>query len=113
MALDPLLFNTYKQYKAGTSKVMGWLVDRAQELNVLSELFPTASVSGNKGKGRLKGKARVTQKETSQKHLVPLADIPRIVTSIANTAKVKVPESILRTLEEVIAARSACHDCFE
>jgi hypothetical protein len=113
MALDPLLFNTYKEYKAGTTKIMSWLVERAQEMNMLSKLFPTDSVSGNKSKGRLKGKARAARKETSPKHLVPLAGIPPIATSIASTTKVKVSESIIRTLEEVIAARSACHDCFK
>jgi len=60
MALDPLLFNTYKQYKAGTNKVMEWLVARAQEMNVLSELFPTASVAEIKGKSKLKRPVRHT-----------------------------------------------------
>jgi len=111
MALEPFLFDSFKQYKAGTNRVMAWLASRAQETGVLSDLFPTASTS--KGKGRLKGKARATQKETGQKHLVPLADIPRIAKSIASSTKVAVPEKIVRTLEEVIAARIECNDCFE
>jgi len=111
MALDPYLFDTYKQYKAGTEKVMSWLARRAQEANLLSTLMPTASEC--KDKGRLKVKARATQKETGQKHQVPLADIPQIVKLIGISTKLTVPESIIRTLEEVIEARSACNNCFE
>jgi hypothetical protein len=111
MALDPFLFDTCKQYKAGTNRIMTWLASRAQETNLLSDLFPTTS--GNKGKGRLKGKARAAQKETGQKHLIPLTEIPRIAKSIASSTKVTVPEKIIQTLEEVIAARSECNDCFE
>ncbi|KAF4635177.1 hypothetical protein G7Y89_g2936 [Cudoniella acicularis] len=107
MALDPFLFGTYKQYKAGTNKVMTWLASRARETNLLSNLFPTESA--NKGKGRLKGKARAAKKETSEKHHVPLTDIPRIAESIASTKKTMAPNIIIRTLEEVIAARSACN----
>jgi hypothetical protein len=66
-----------------------------------------------KGKGRLKGKARAAKKEKDQTHQVPLVDIPRIAKAIASTERGKVPEIIIRTLEEVIAARSACNECFE
>jgi hypothetical protein len=61
MALDPLLFGTYKRYKAGTSLVTTWLASKAKEMNLLNDLFPITSA--NKGKGRLKGKARAAQNE--------------------------------------------------
>lgn len=110
MTLDPLLFNTYKQYKAGTNRVMAWLASKAQETSVLSDLFPKPET---KAKGRLKGKARAAAKEAPQKHIVPLAFINRIAKSIASIANVKVPENILLTLQEVIAARTACNLSFE
>lgn len=112
MELDPLLLDMYKQYKAGTSKVMAWLASKARETNVLSDLF-LGPENYDKGKGRAKGKPRAASKETTQKHLVPLAVITRIAKSIASIPKVKVPEGIIRSLEEVIAARAACCEYFE
>ncbi|TVY84824.1 hypothetical protein LSUE1_G002099 [Lachnellula suecica] len=114
MALDPFLFDTYKQYKAGTNKVMTWLASRSQEASGSSSVVQKASAS--KSTGRLKGKERkAAKKETShgQKHLVALADIPRMAKSIVATTKVGVPQNIIRTLEEVIAARCECNDFFE
>lgn len=114
MVLNPLIFDTYRQYKAGTHKVMAWLASRVQETTILSELFPsTSTTSENKGKGRLKGKARTAAKKTPEKYLIPLAKITRIAESIASITEVKVPETIIRTLEEVIAARNACSDYFK
>lgn len=60
MAIDPFLFDTYKQYKAGTDKVTTWLANRAREMNTFDDLFPSEAASA-KGKGRLKGKARAAQ----------------------------------------------------
>ncbi|TVY36175.1 hypothetical protein LOCC1_G005951 [Lachnellula occidentalis] len=111
MALDPVLFNTYKQYKVGTASVITWLVNRSKETNVSIKLLPEPS--GSKGSGRLKGKARAAKKENGPKHIVPLASILQFAKSIADTAKAMVPEKIIRTLEEVIAARSECSNCFE
>ncbi|TVY17417.1 hypothetical protein LARI1_G004222 [Lachnellula arida] len=111
MALDPVLFNTYKQYKAGTASVISWLVNQSKETNVSTKLLPAAS--GSQGSGRLKGKARAARKENGPKHIVPLASIPQISQAIAEAAKAMVPLKIIRTLEEVIAARSECNDCFE
>jgi hypothetical protein len=111
MALDPLLFGTYKRYKAGTSRVTTWLASKAKDMNLSNNLFPV--ICGNKGKGRLKGKARAAQKENGQTYQVALADIPRIAEAIASKSKVTVPGRIIQTLEEVIAARTACNACFE
>lgn len=111
MALDPVLFNTYKQYKVGTASVITWLVNQSKETNISTKLLPAAS--GSKGSGRLKGKARAAQKENGPKHIVPLASIPQIAQSIADAAKAMVPQKIIQTLESVIAARSECNDCFE
>jgi hypothetical protein len=57
MAIDPFLFDTYKQYKAGTDKVTTWLANKEREMNTFDGLFPSEATSA-KGKGRLKGKAR-------------------------------------------------------
>jgi hypothetical protein len=111
MALDPLLFDTYKRYKAGTNRVTTWLASKAQETKSLDDLVQIAHK--NKSKGRPKGKARAAQKEKGLTHQVRLADIPGIAKAIASTMKEKVPETIIRTLEEVIAARSACSECFK
>lgn len=111
------LFDTYKQYKAGTIKATTWLASKAREANLLSDLFSDASETNSKGKGRLKGKARAAQKATEkrngQTHQIPLAAIPRIARAIAGMKKQEVPGTIIQTLEEVIAARSACNRCFE
>lgn len=119
MAIDTFLFDTYKKYKAGTNKVTTWLANKAREMNIMSDLFPKAAET--KGHGRLKGKARaaqkvaqkVAQKENGQTHQIPVAAIPRIAKVIASIEGLSVPGTIIRTLEEVIAARSACSECFE
>lgn len=80
-------------------------------MNLSNHLLPAPS--GTKSKGRLKGKARAAQKENGQTYQVALADIPRIVEAIASKSKATVPGRIIQTLEEVIAARSACNECFE
>ncbi|PMD30202.1 hypothetical protein L207DRAFT_592660 [Hyaloscypha variabilis F] len=108
----PSLFDTYKQYKAGTIKVTTWLASRAQELNTCTDLFAPSEI---KGTGRLKGKARAAKKVVpkEQSHQIPLSAIPRIAKAIANIKAQEVPGTIIRTLEDVIAARSACNECFE
>jgi hypothetical protein len=117
-SIDPLdLFDTYKHYKAGTNKVTTWLASKAREGNLLSDLFLKVSEANPKGKGRLKGKARAAQKASEtrngQTHQIPLAAIPRIAKAIAGMKKPEVPDTIIQTLEEVIAARSTYNRCFE
>lgn len=117
MLQDPLLLDTYKLYKAGTSKVVGWLASKAPESfnkTLLKEK------SGKPGGGRLKGKERAAQKAREsatpkaevEKYLISLADIPRIAKIIASTTKMKVPADIIQTLEDVIAARSTFSKSF-
>ena len=110
--IPPSLFDTYKQYKAGTIKVTTWLASRAQELNTCTDLFAPSEI---KGTGRLKGKARAAKKVVpkEQSHQIPLSAIPRIAKAIANIKAQEVPGIIIRTLEDVIAARSACNECFK
>jgi hypothetical protein len=115
MAIDPFLFDTYKQYKAGTDKVTTWLASKAREMNTFDDLFPSEATSA-KGKGRLRGKARAAQMAAGKgrTHEIPLAAIPRIAKAISTSVTVQaVPGTIIRTLEEVIAARRECNECFE
>jgi Family of unknown function (DUF6604) len=113
MAIDQFIFDTYKQYKAGTNRITTWLASRAREIKALDDLFPSTET---KGKGRLKGETRATQKaaqmEKGQIYHLPLSAIPRIAKAIAGKG-LAVPGTIVRTLEEVIAARMACNQCFE
>jgi hypothetical protein len=80
-------------------------------------LFPNTPEANGKGKGRLKGKARAAQKagqkENGHTYHVPASAIPRIAKTIATMKEHEVPGTIIRTLEEVIAARTACNRCFE
>ncbi|KAE9375177.1 hypothetical protein N431DRAFT_463284 [Stipitochalara longipes BDJ] len=90
--IDISMFDAYKQYKAGTNKVTTWLASRAREMLIFSDLFP--NTSERKGKGRLKA-------------------IPRIAQAIANIKGQVVPGAITQTLQDVIAARVACNECFQ
>ncbi len=112
-SIDPLnLFDTYKQYKPGANKVTTWLVSKAREAGFLSDMFSDVSEVNSKGKCRLKGKPRAAQKASEkrngQTYQIPLTAIPRIAKAIAGMKNQEVPGTIIRTLEEVIAARSAC-----
>jgi hypothetical protein len=93
------LFDTYKQYKAGTNKVTTWIVSKAREANLLSDTFSDTSEANSKGKGRLKGKARAAQKASEkrngQTHQIPLAAIPRLAKAIAGMKKQEVPGTII------------------
>jgi Family of unknown function (DUF6604) len=111
--IDPSLFDTYRQYKAGTTKVTTWLAKKARELNTCGDLL--SNTGETKGNGRLKVKARAAQKSApkEEKYQIPLSSIPRIAQAIASLKDQQVPATIIRTLEDVIAARNACNACFE
>jgi hypothetical protein len=115
--IEHFLFDTYKQYKTGTNKVTTWLTNRARKSNLLRDLFTNVLEANGKGKGRLKGKAiaaqKAAQKENGHTYHVPASAIPRIAKTIATMKEYEVPGSIIRTLEEVIAARAECNRCFE
>jgi hypothetical protein len=84
-------------------------------MNIFDDLFPSEAASA-KGKVRLKGKARAAQMAAGKgrTHEITLAPIPRIAKAISTSITVQgVPETIIRTLKEVIAARRACNECFE
>lgn len=108
MALDPLLFDTYKRYRAGTIKLVSWLASTARKTKLVDDVF--LAKSETMGKGRLKGKARKAPKSDSQQ--IRTADITRIAEVIATTKIDGVPDTLIRTLEDVIGARKECAGWF-
>jgi hypothetical protein len=108
VALDPLLFDTYKRYRAGTIKLVSWLASTARKTKLVDDVF--LAKSETMGKGRLKGKARKAPKSDSQQ--IRTADITRIAEVIATTKIDGVPDTLIRTLEDVIGARKECAGWF-
>jgi hypothetical protein len=110
MALDPLFFDTYKRYKAGTSKLVSFLASTARKTKLIDHLFPTDLPIKS---GRLKGKARAAQRQKGQTYQIRIADFVPMAEAIASAPEIiSVPETLMRTLEEVIAARKECAESF-
>jgi hypothetical protein len=105
MALDPLVFDTYKRYKAGTAKLVSFLASATRKTKLVDDLFPAILLA--KGNGRLKGKARSAQRQIpkNQTYQIRTSDFVRMAEVISTSTNVKVSNALIRTLEEVIAAR--------
>jgi hypothetical protein len=112
MALNPLVFDTYKRYKAGTAKLVSFLANTARKTKLVDDLF--VAVLPKKGNGRLKGKARSAKRQVqkTQTYQIRTADFVRMAEAILASKNVKVPDSLIRTLEDVIAARKECAGWF-
>jgi hypothetical protein len=112
MALDPLVFDTYKRYKAGTVELVSFLASTARKTKLVDDLFP--AVLPAKGNARPKRLARSVLRHApkNQTYQIRTADFIRMAAVISTSTNVKVPDSLIRTLEEVIAARKECAGWF-
>jgi hypothetical protein len=112
MALDPLVFDTYKRYKTGTTKLVSFLANTSRKTKLVDDLF--VAVLPKKGNGRLKGKARSAQRQIpkTQTYQIRTADFARMAEAISTSENAKVSDHLIRTLEEVIAARKECAGWF-
>ncbi|KAK3678420.1 hypothetical protein LTR78_001717 [Recurvomyces mirabilis] len=87
------LVDTHRRYKAGTAKIVTWLVSNAQRL-------------------RKSGKNKTSKNTTSNKVIVSdlLTYAERIVRSI--NPRISIHDDILNVLYDVISGRSAAHDFY-
>jgi hypothetical protein len=90
MALDPLVFDTYKRYKAGTAKLVSFLASTARKTKLVDDLFP--AVLPTKGNGRLKGKARSVLRHApkNQTYQIRTSDFVRMAEVISTSTNIKI-----------------------
>jgi len=105
--LDPVVFDTYKKYKAGTKKLVSYLADTARKTKLVDDLFSRTK--------SLKLYGRHTRKERSQnEHAYQISPgaLIRLAKAIATSDTDKIPNALIRTLQEVISARKECAGWF-
>ncbi|KAF2274138.1 uncharacterized protein EI97DRAFT_444418 [Westerdykella ornata] len=97
MALSPLLYDTYRRYKAGTKKIVQWLASTARETGTVDDIFLRVG-KGPTGKSRSKEDPQVPVHTLSPKALLRLADA-------VVTKGITIPHPILAILQDVIDSR--------
>jgi hypothetical protein len=110
MSIPSLLFDTYKQYKLGTSNFSSWLGSTAKKTGLVDDISP--ALPEVKGKGRLKGKNRTAQRKIDRVYQIRTADFARLAQVVASSTPNAIPCTILQTLKEVIKERKECAGWF-
>ncbi|KAK8087177.1 hypothetical protein PG994_002151 [Apiospora phragmitis] len=101
------LLITYKQYKADTGFIAGWLV--ANATNCGYKLANAAAPPG-----RLKGKARKEARKQGPKYTIKVSEFVGAARAIANfTPRPRIPQALGRLFDRAIAARRACTEWYE
>ncbi|ROV86761.1 hypothetical protein VMCG_10893 [Cytospora schulzeri] len=118
------LLSTYKQYKADTEAIAGWLAETSTKCGGSTSTVPAAPPTST----RLKGKARKQAKEAAKagaaskphlqeppKYTIRVSDFTTMAKTIAEFGKpkIKVPRALFNLFDRAIGAREKFNEWFE
>lgn len=98
------LVNRYKQYKAGTAKVVDWIVGEASTVRNVSDTLPSMQDTAKQPR---KPQTR-TSETTIAVNTTQMLDLARLVAHAA----VRIPTDIMYTIDTVIAGRQSCYNWY-
>ncbi|KAI0480886.1 hypothetical protein GGR56DRAFT_688239 [Xylariaceae sp. FL0804] len=106
--LPPALVSSYRQYKADTDSIAGWLASTARHHGYVPQVSSTPAQA--QGPGRLKGKARAQSKNKQssgeKQHIIQIKEFVPMAQYISAKPSISVPVVVKRTLDRVISIRS-------
>lgn len=95
------LVNRYRQYKAGTTRVVDWLAQTARRSRDVTSILPSLRSANNAAKHAKKNKSPAGQETKVKVTTSQLLSLARVIAD----AGLHVPDEILGTLYTVIGAR--------
>ena len=111
--LPPVLYSTYKQYKADTNYVADWLAQTARSCGYHDPRAPSTATSSHSRKKGKKGKRRKpkTSTDPETKPHVLVCDYPALAQQIVQyNPPVVIPISFINTVKRTIKARTKTGD---
>lgn len=101
--MEHSLVNRYRQYKAGTARLVNWLVNAARSSQDVTDIWPS-----------LRGAKAAAKQAKWNEHQPPDTDVCVSTSQLLQLAEVVtetsavIPEEIIRTTRAVIAGRQLC-----
>lgn len=103
------MFDRYRRYKAGTAKIVNYLVSTAQQCGNIATILPSLKAAKKASKSAKRDPSSVTASETAvQVNTVDLVKLAEIVSK----SKLDVPLEIY-VVKDVIAGRRTCADWYK
>ena len=106
---ESTLVNRYKQYKAGTTKLVNWLTNTARSCQDVTTILPPLRAAKDAAK----------RSKRNHKPETPLSTNVTVTTSqllklakIVVYSSITIPEDIVQTIKTVIAGRQVCSDLY-
>lgn len=102
---DRSLASSYKQYKAGTTKVASWLANAARGCQDVTVIIPSLREANNAAKRSKQKKNHATAASLDTTVTVTTSQLLNLAKVVVQ-ASISIPEDIIRTIQAVIAGRS-------
>lgn len=103
------LVNRYRQYKAGTSKIVTWLAQTARRARDVTSILPSLKPANDAAKQAKRAKSGPTSDTNVKITTTQLLSLAQVIVDAA----LPISDEILRTIRIVITGREGCASFYE
>jgi hypothetical protein len=111
LAMEHTLTDRYKQYKAGTTKLVSWLVNTAQSCREITTIIPLPGKAKQRSKIAKRARTQTENATGTGKVTVTSSQLLSLA-KVITQASVKIPQDIIKTTKAVIAGLQLCAEWY-